>query len=1131
MNFTTSPLSKEKSISGIEKYFNGNGILNNETISLQNNNTLTFPKKQKAIPFVIFQDNKFQIPEEAKNLLTEKEYANIGIISLVGKYRTGKSFLLNRVILNTQQSSGFGVGATFKPCTKGIWIWSDPLIINNSNCTKTFPCFLIDTEGLGAYDEEINHDSKIFLIAIIISSLFIFNSFGAIDETSINSLSFVLNLSKIIKIKSLTHDDNEEELAEYFPSFLWLLRDFSLKLEDLDGNIITEKQYLENALENKIGDSEIIKEKNRVRNLIKTYFPDRDCFTMVRPVEKESDLQNLQNLPDDMLRKEFLEQAQNFRDKVYKIACPKSFHKRPLSGSMLIELVQNILDSINSGAIPVIENTWKYVVQNECIKNTQNLTDKFVEEIRKYRELNKNDKDFGKNMKNFTKNLYKKYVDDFMKNDLIDEENKKEFVEKLKKKLNKEMNIFDKENEKLFENNFETYLNDLGEQFLKDLIEKEKNNKYFDFFLEFDNFRQKANQLSPDFPHKSDIIYDKVIEILRKYVQENINKKKKINEEELSKLKNENAQQKNILNDLKKEIDNNQKQNIENENKIKEDIKDIKNKNKEIEKEIDEILNNKKKDEQKFKNDVMDTKNKYEIKIKEIINNQNNQNAEINLKNEQLNLMKINNEKLMKLHQKKFDYYENEVKKLREKYDILLKETEMSENQLNENRNNLLNMNNKIKRQKYNSDINRNESNKYQNEVLTNDLNDFMNYIQDNLMKQNEQNKSMMDKIIKNKEKDCIKDKQLYDNFKNIKKRNEELKTKININENKINLLQEQLNNLTENKNIIKNMKKFKCKNCNKNFEYQDFLFHSKICQKNDNLDNSNDIYNDNNINESKKSKKKINDNTNSSYKVDPDFDPDRLKIKIIKGEVKNDELNKPYLDYIINVNYDNTKNWQIHKKFYDFANLYNAINNSYREIAQFPMSLSNIFEDLNSKSSFNINKIQQLEKFINEVAHTDIINTSKSFLKFIELEQNFHKKEKGISYKSNFENKSYSSNRNKKSKKSNYNNSNNNKIFKENKYNKYNNYISNDDEENYYPMPGINNRYINSYLINKKKHNNNKYNDDYDDKDNDNDNDDDYNNNDDENDDNEILEKDYIYNNNYNLNEEEEQEQEEEDF
>ena len=282
--------------------------------------------------------------------------------------------------------------------------------------------------------------------------------------------------------------------------------------------MITEKEYLESALENKIGDDEITTEKNRVRNLIKTYFPDRDCFTMVRPVEKESDLQNLQNLPDEMLRKEFLVQSKRFREKVYDIAAPKSFRKRALTGNMLIELVQNILDSINDGCIPIIENTWKYVVQNECIKNTEDLTKKFVEEIRKYRDMNKNNKDFGKNMKSFTKNLYNKYINDFMNNGLIDDENKKEFVEKLKKKLNDEMNLFDRENEQLFKENFNDMLDELGEKFLKDLIEKEKNNKYFDFFLEFDNFRQKADQLTPDFPNKSDIIYDKTMEILRKYM-------------------------------------------------------------------------------------------------------------------------------------------------------------------------------------------------------------------------------------------------------------------------------------------------------------------------------------------------------------------------------------------------------------------------------------------------------------------------------------------------------------------------------------------------------------------------------------------------------------------------------------
>ena len=1098
---------KEDSISEIDKFYNGNGNgiydIDNDLLSHQSQATkskTTVQKNPKAIPLVLFKNNKFIIPDEAKNLLSKREYAHIGIISLVGKYRTGKSFLLNRVILNTQQTSGFGVAPTFKPCTKGIWIWSEPLIIENNNCPKKFPCFLIDTEGLGGYDEEINHDSKIFLIAILISSLFIFNSFGAIDEIAINSLSFILNLSKIIKIKSLSHNDREEELAEYFPSFLWLLRDFSLKLEDLDGNKITEKEYLESALENKMGNDDIINEKNRVRNLIKTFFPDRDCFTMVRPVEKESDLQNLQNLPDEMLRKEFLDQARKFREKVYRLATPKSFRKRALTGNMLIELVENILESINAGAIPVIENTWKYVIQSECIKNTEDLTKKFIEEIRNYREAHKNDKDFGKNLKNFTKNLYNKYINDFMNNGLIDEENKKEFGEKLKKKLNDEMKIFDKENEKLFEQNFGDQLDELGEKFLKDLNDKEKNHKYYDFLLEFDNFRQRAKELAPDFPHKDDIIYDKVMEILRRFMEENVNKKKG-NSEEISKLKKENLEQKNIINDLMKEMENNKEQNMDEENKIKQNIIDIKNRNRQIEQKIDEIINNKKNEEREHENEVLNLKNKYEVKIKEIINDQNNQNNEINFKNEQLNLMKINNDKLMKLHQKKFDYYENEVKKLRDKYDQLLKETELSENKLNKSRKDLMKLNTKIKK------LNNNDSNdKFQNEALSSDLNNFMNYIQDNLMKQNEENKNMMDKIIKNKEKDCANDKELYDNFKSIKNKNEELESKININENKINLLQDELNKLKENEDIIKSMNQFKCKNCNQIFnDEQEFLQHYNSCQYNN-------INNYKNENENTNKPKFKHNSFNSSILNKINFDPEKLSIKVIKAKVKNDELGKPYIEYLISVKYGD-KNWQIRKKFYHFANLFNTLNNKYQDFV--PINLSNIFDDLNSNASFNLNKIKQLDKFLNEIANADVINTSKPFLKFIEFEKNLNKKEGSRNKNKNndrnilpykhIKNKSY----NKK-----YDNHNNNDYFSDkfkydnndydiitndnidvdNKYNDDNNYNyfknknndfvpkNDEDNDNYLTLPEkrSNHRYTYTIISPKNNKNNNVNNEHY---------------------------------------------------
>lgn len=61
---------------------------------------------------------------------------------------------------------------------------------------------VVDTEGLGAYDEDENHDAKIFLLAMLLSSLLIYNSVGTIDENALNSLSLVINLSKKIQLKA-----------------------------------------------------------------------------------------------------------------------------------------------------------------------------------------------------------------------------------------------------------------------------------------------------------------------------------------------------------------------------------------------------------------------------------------------------------------------------------------------------------------------------------------------------------------------------------------------------------------------------------------------------------------------------------------------------------------------------------------------------------------------------------------------------------------------------------------------------------------------------------------------------------------------------------------------------------------
>lgn len=82
------------------------------------------------------------------------------------------------------RSDGFGVGPTVNPCTKGLWIWGKPLLGQTVD-GENINILVIDSEGIGALDEDSTHDSRIFALAVLLSSCFIYNSVGSIDETAI----------------------------------------------------------------------------------------------------------------------------------------------------------------------------------------------------------------------------------------------------------------------------------------------------------------------------------------------------------------------------------------------------------------------------------------------------------------------------------------------------------------------------------------------------------------------------------------------------------------------------------------------------------------------------------------------------------------------------------------------------------------------------------------------------------------------------------------------------------------------------------------------------------------------------------------------------------------------------------
>ena len=113
---------------------------------------------------------------------------------MAGPYRTGKSFLLNRLL---GRQDGFEIGSTVQSCTKGLWIWGRPIRVS-----EDMHAILIDTEGLGSCNRDQVIDIKIFSLAVLLSSYFIFNCMNAIDENALEALSLVCNLSKHIHINS-----------------------------------------------------------------------------------------------------------------------------------------------------------------------------------------------------------------------------------------------------------------------------------------------------------------------------------------------------------------------------------------------------------------------------------------------------------------------------------------------------------------------------------------------------------------------------------------------------------------------------------------------------------------------------------------------------------------------------------------------------------------------------------------------------------------------------------------------------------------------------------------------------------------------------------------------------------------
>lgn len=104
--------------------------------------------------------------------------------------------------------------------------------------------------------------------------------------------------------------------------------------------------------------------------------------------------------------------------------------------------------------------------------------------------------------------------------------------------------------------------------------------------------------------------------------------------------------------------------------------------------------------------------------------------------------------------------------------------------------------------------------------------------------------------------------------------------------------------------------------------------------------------------------------------------------MKILKGVLAQDELGRPFLEYIIEVEYK-FQTWRLSKKFHHFANFHKMLKKNFEKI-KLPHS-SEIFTRISDTSYYNFheNKLKYLEKYIKDISTFDVIVKSNLFKKF----------------------------------------------------------------------------------------------------------------------------------------------------
>ena len=280
------------------------------------------------------------VPETVSKLTSSaSEKRRIAVISVVGPYHSGKSFLLNALIGKTDV---FPVGPKTSPETLGLWLCRSNLKLPSH---KDVEVWFVDSEGFFGPQVEDSYDAKTFTLAMMLGDEFVYNTVKIIDAQAVNMLEMLARRAQLFRVKSMAASGGVAQKLETVPHLTWVVEDFVQSVDEADGNANT--RWLETYL---------YKSSSSDVPYLKKLFPSLSVKALFLPATTRAALADLSKVPFSQLTPEFVKDLNHLRSSILqRLDEKKSFSKV----SEFVQTLYFLTKALDKGTFPQLPSLWQ----------------------------------------------------------------------------------------------------------------------------------------------------------------------------------------------------------------------------------------------------------------------------------------------------------------------------------------------------------------------------------------------------------------------------------------------------------------------------------------------------------------------------------------------------------------------------------------------------------------------------------------------------------------------------------------------------------------------------------------------------------------------------------------------------